>query len=124
MYITSTDSTIVKKTPPNFPPFSNGVKRDLTNCNTIQLLYNYASFYEFKTFLTSGNETACWWEMKKGSTDELEVTVRPTMTGRHVLEIRVLDKVVLSKNFESKPGKCSVYKCRHVYSVQVSTYIT
>ncbi|XP_065929818.1 uncharacterized protein [Magallana gigas] len=41
--------------------------------------------------------------MKKGSTDELEVTVKPAMTGRHVLDIRILDRVVVSKEFESKP---------------------
>lgn len=46
--------------------------------------------------------------MKKGSTDELEVTVKPAMTGRHVLDIRILDRVVVSKEFESKPGKCSI----------------
>lgn len=107
---------------PNDSKKTHGVKRNLIDCNTIQLLYGYASFYEFKTFLTSGNETKCWWEMKKGSTDELEVTVKPIMTGKHSLEIRILDRVVVSKDFESKPGKCSVFKCRH--SVQVSTYIT
>lgn len=55
--------------------------------------------------LNSGTETECARKMKKGSTDELEVTVKPTMTGRHALEIRVLDRVVVSKAFESKPGK-------------------
>ncbi|XP_052683351.1 uncharacterized protein LOC128163738 [Crassostrea angulata] len=50
-----------------------------------------------------GNETKCWTEMKKGSTDELEVTVKPTMTGRHSLEIRILYRVVVHKEFESKP---------------------
>lgn len=63
---------------------------------------------KFKTLLTSGNETKCWTEMKKGSTDELEVTVKPAMAGRHALEIRILDRVVVSKEFESKPGKCSI----------------
>lgn len=47
-------------------------------------------------------------EMTKGSTDELEVTVKPAMTGRHALEMRILDRVVVSKAFESKPGKCSI----------------
>lgn len=56
--------------------------------------------------LDTGAETECARKMKKGSTDELEVTVKPTMTGRHSLEIRVLDRVVVSKDFESKPGKC------------------
>lgn len=46
--------------------------------------------------------------MKKGSTDELEVTVKPIMTGRHALEIRILDRVVVHKEFESKSGKCSI----------------
>lgn len=27
---------------------------------------------------------------EKGSTDELEVTMKPAMTGRHALEIRIL----------------------------------
>lgn len=58
--------------------------------------------------MTTGNETKCWREMRKGSIDELNVTVKPTMTGRHALEIRVLDRVVVHKNFESKPGKCSI----------------
>lgn len=75
----------------------------ISSCTLVMLL-----IYEFKTFLTSGNETKCWIEMKKGSTDELEVTVKPTMTGRHSLEIRILDRVVVHKEFESKPGKCSV----------------
>lgn len=56
--------------------------------------------------MDTGAETECARKMKKGSTDELEVTVKPTMTGRHSLEIRVLDRVVVSKDFESKPGKC------------------
>lgn len=64
--------------------------------------------FKFKTFLTSGNETKCLTEMKKGSIDELEVTVKPAMTGRHALDIRILDRVVVSKEFESKPGKCSI----------------
>uniref|UniRef100_A0A8W8M7M2 Uncharacterized protein n=1 Tax=Magallana gigas TaxID=29159 RepID=A0A8W8M7M2_MAGGI len=40
---------------------------------------------------------------EKGSTDELEVTMKPAMTGRHALEIRILERVVVSKEFESKP---------------------
>lgn len=30
--------------------------------------------------------------------------MKPTTTGRHALEIRVLERVVVSKDFESKPG--------------------
>lgn len=45
---------------------------------------------------------------EKGNTDELEVTMKPAMTGRHALEIRILERVVVSKEFESKPGKCSI----------------
>lgn len=67
---------------------------------------------------TTGNEIKCSRKMKKGSTDELEVNVKPTMTGRHALEIRVLDRVVVYKEFESKPGKCSityiVYRYLHI----------
>lgn len=71
-------------------------------------LFVFPLLFKFKTFLTSGNETKCLTEMKKGSTDELEVTVKPAMTGRHVLDIRILDRVVVSKEFESTPGKCSI----------------
>lgn len=42
--------------------------------------------------------------MKKGSTDELKVTVKPTMTGRHALLIRILDRLILQMDFESTPG--------------------
>lgn len=42
--------------------------------------------------------------MKKGSTDELEVTVKPTMTGRHALLVRILDRLILRMDFESTPG--------------------
>lgn len=42
--------------------------------------------------------------MKKGSTDELKVIVKPTMTGRHALLIRILDRLILQMDFESTPG--------------------
>lgn len=51
----------------------------------------------------TGNETKCWRAMKKGSTDELEVTVKPTMRGRHALLIRILDRLILRMDFESTP---------------------
>lgn len=39
--------------------------------------------------------------------------MKPTMTGRHSLEIRVLDRVVVHKEFESKPGNAiHVFKNR------------
>ena len=47
--------------------------------------------------------------MKKGSSDELEVTVKPCMTGRHSLDIIVLDRVIVHKEFESKPGKAITF---------------
>lgn len=47
-------------------------------------------------------------EMKEGSTDELEVTVKPIMKGRHALEIRIHDKVVFRKEVETIHGKCSI----------------
>lgn len=51
--------------------------------------------------------------MKKGSIDELEVTVKPIMTGRHALVIKLLDRVILQKDFEIKPGKhLENYACR------------
>lgn len=68
--------------------------------------------------MDTGAETECARKMKKGSIDELEVTVRPTMTGRHSLEIRVLDRVVVSKDFESKPGK--YFHC--IYSLDSAAY--
>lgn len=40
-------------------------------------------------------------EMKEGSTDELEATVKPIMKGRHALEIRIHDKVVFRKEIET-----------------------
>lgn len=43
----------------------------------------------------------------------MEVTWKPAMTGKHALEIRVLDRVVVYKEIESKPGK---------YSINVVTY--
>lgn len=52
-----------------------------------------------------GVEIECVRKMKKGSIDELEVIVRLIMIGRYFLEIRVLDRVVVSKDFESKLGK-------------------
>lgn len=67
--------------------------------------------------LDTGAETECARKMKKGSTDELEVTVKPTMTGRHSLEIRVLDRVVVSKDFESKPGKCIFIRLSGLFSI-------
>lgn len=39
--------------------------------------------------------------IKEGNTDELEVTVKPIMKGRHVLEIRIHDKVVFHKEVET-----------------------
>lgn len=62
--------------------------------------------YELKIILILGNEIKCWIEMKKGSIDEIEVIVKLVMMGRYVLEIRILDWVVVSKEFESKLGKC------------------
>lgn len=52
-----------------------------------------------------GVEIECVRKMKKGSIDELEVIVKLIMIGRYFLEIRVLDRVVVSKDFESKLGK-------------------
>lgn len=46
-------------------------------------------------------------EMKEGSTDELEATVKPIMKGRHALEIRIHDKVVFRKEIE-RPFKVNV----------------
>lgn len=46
--------------------------------------------------------------MKKGSINELEVIVKLVMMGRYVLDIRILDRVVVSKEFESKLGKCFI----------------
>lgn len=62
----------------------------------------------FKCFLSSGKKTKCSMEMKEGSTDELEVTVKPIMKGRHALEIRIHDKVVFRKEVETIQGKCSI----------------
>lgn len=56
--------------------------------------------------LDIGVEIECVRKMKKGSIDELEVIVKLIMIGRYFLEIRVLDRVVVSKDFESKLGKC------------------
>lgn len=64
--------------------------------------------YEFKIFLILGNEIKCWKEMKNGSIDELEVIVKLIMIGRYFLEIRIFDRVVVYKEFESKLGKCFV----------------
>lgn len=89
--------------------FTNEKKKCISLTSKISSCFLVISLlYELKTILTSGNETKCWIEMKKGSTDEIEVTVKPAMTGRHALEIRILDRVVVSKEFESKPGKCSL----------------
>ncbi|XP_078320191.1 tripartite motif-containing protein 2-like [Crassostrea virginica] len=52
----------------------------------------------------TGAETECSTKMKKGSCDELEVTVKPCMTGRHSLDFIVLDRVIVHKEFESKPA--------------------
>lgn len=43
----------------------------------------------------------------------MEDTWKPAMTGKHTLEIRVLDRGVVYKEIESKPGK---------YSINVVTY--
>lgn len=73
-------------------------------------LFIYILFLKnkYKTYLTPGNETKCWRDMRKESNDELEITVKPVLTGRHILEIRILGRVVFHKTFESKPGKYSL----------------
>lgn len=55
----------------------------------------------------TGAETESIVKMKNGSKTDLEVTVKPSGTGRHTLEIKVLDRVVVSKEFECKPGNAS-----------------
>jgi hypothetical protein len=54
--------------------------------------------------IMTGAETESKMKIKQGSKTDLEVTVKPTVTGRHTLEVRVLDRVVVSKAFECKPG--------------------
>ncbi|XP_061185957.1 tripartite motif-containing protein 2-like [Saccostrea echinata] len=51
-----------------------------------------------------GTETEILMKMKHGSKDEMEVTIKPAISGRHVLEIKVLDRVVVRKEFECKPA--------------------
>lgn len=60
----------------------------------------------------------------------MEVTWKSAMTGKHTLEIRVLDRVVVYKEIESKPGKYSInvvkYTCilyRDLYQKGRSNYI-
>lgn len=50
-------------------------------------------------------ETTCACEKKRqGNTKDLEVIFMPTRSGKHTLEIRILDKVVVKEKFEIKPG--------------------
>lgn len=50
-------------------------------------------------------ETTCACEKKRqGNTKDLEVIFMPTRSGKHTLEVRILDKVVVKEKFEIKPG--------------------
>lgn len=67
--------------------------------------------------LDIGVEIECVRKMKKGGIDELEVIVKLIMIGRYFLEIRVLDRVVVSKDFESKLGKCIFIRFNGLFSI-------
>lgn len=52
-----------------------------------------------------GNEIRCLWKIKKRSIYNMEVIWKLVMMGKYILEIRVLDRVVVYKEIESKLGK-------------------
>lgn len=62
----------------------------------------------------------------------MEVIWKPAMTGKHALEIRVLDRVVVYKEIESKPGKyfinvvtytCILYRYLYISERSIELYL-
>lgn len=112
-------------------PFLYEEKRNLTNCN--YLLFSNASFYMKWTYnFLTGNENRCSWKIKKRSTHNMEVIWKPAMTGKHALEIRVLNRVVVYKEIESKPGKyfinvvtytCILYRYLYILERSIELYL-
>lgn len=55
-------------------------------------------------FIIDAETTSACEKKRKGNTKDLEVIFMPTRSGKHTLEIRILGKVVVNKNFEIKTG--------------------
>lgn len=65
-------------------------------------IYTFCLYNSYVSFII-GNETTCE-KKRKGNTSDLEVIFVPRTSGKHTLEIRILNKVLVNEDFEIKQG--------------------